>query len=237
MARTNTLGNFLTDVAEAIRTKKGTSETIQASNFDTEIANLPSGGDMSDYFGGGYSGGNVTRVGDWYTYIKKLENIVPSTANVSYLFQYFRGSEIDLTGVINYLNTQPTSTPISYGSMFSNCINLKEVDLKGVTKGKASNCGAMFNGCTSLKIVDLSTIENQSFSSQNMFYNCTSLEKIDVRNFDFSLSTNFSGMFTNVPANCLIIVKDQTQKDWINTNFSNLTNVMTVEEYEASLNN
>lgn len=43
MARTNTLGNFLTDVANAIREKKGTSETIQASDFDTEIANLPSG--------------------------------------------------------------------------------------------------------------------------------------------------------------------------------------------------
>ena len=44
MARTDTLGNFLTDVADAIRTKAGTSETIQASNFDTAISNIPSGG-------------------------------------------------------------------------------------------------------------------------------------------------------------------------------------------------
>ena len=44
MARTNTLGNFLTDVANAIRAKGGTSEPIQASYFDTAIANLPSGG-------------------------------------------------------------------------------------------------------------------------------------------------------------------------------------------------
>lgn len=44
MARTDTLGHFLTDVADAIREKKGTSETIQASEFDTEIENLPSGG-------------------------------------------------------------------------------------------------------------------------------------------------------------------------------------------------
>lgn len=43
MARTNTLANFLTDVANAIRTKKGTQETISASTFDTEILNLPSG--------------------------------------------------------------------------------------------------------------------------------------------------------------------------------------------------
>lgn len=44
MARTDTLGHFLTDVADAIRTKKGTSDTIAAEDFDTEIENLPSGG-------------------------------------------------------------------------------------------------------------------------------------------------------------------------------------------------
>ena len=44
MARTDTLGHFLTDVADAIRNKKGSSGTIQASSFDTEIASIPSGG-------------------------------------------------------------------------------------------------------------------------------------------------------------------------------------------------
>lgn len=44
MARTDTLPHFLTDVADAIRTKGGTSATIQASSFDTAIANLPGGG-------------------------------------------------------------------------------------------------------------------------------------------------------------------------------------------------
>lgn len=44
MARTDTLGNFLTDVANAIREKGGTTDTIQASEFDTKITNLPSGG-------------------------------------------------------------------------------------------------------------------------------------------------------------------------------------------------
>ena len=43
MARTDTLINFLTDVAAAIKTKKGDSTLIPAADFDTEIANLPSG--------------------------------------------------------------------------------------------------------------------------------------------------------------------------------------------------
>lgn len=44
MARTNNLSNFLTDVAGAIREKKGSEATIPAANFDTEIRNLPSQG-------------------------------------------------------------------------------------------------------------------------------------------------------------------------------------------------
>lgn len=43
MARVDNLINFLTDVADAIREKKGTSEIIKASNFDTEIANIQNG--------------------------------------------------------------------------------------------------------------------------------------------------------------------------------------------------
>lgn len=46
MARTDNLTNYLTDVASAIKEKKGDSTPILASNFDTEIANLPSGGNL-----------------------------------------------------------------------------------------------------------------------------------------------------------------------------------------------
>ena len=44
MARTNNLTNFLTDVAGAIKEKKGSEANIPAANFDTEIRNLPSQG-------------------------------------------------------------------------------------------------------------------------------------------------------------------------------------------------
>ena len=46
MARIDTLTNFLTDVAESIRTKEGTTEQISASEFDTRIANLSGGGEL-----------------------------------------------------------------------------------------------------------------------------------------------------------------------------------------------
>ena len=40
MARIDTLGHFLTDVADSIRAKAGTSGTILASAFDTAISNM-----------------------------------------------------------------------------------------------------------------------------------------------------------------------------------------------------
>lgn len=43
MARTDSLSNFLTDVAEAIKTKKETTDSIPAQNFDSEILSIDTG--------------------------------------------------------------------------------------------------------------------------------------------------------------------------------------------------
>ena len=48
MADTSNLSNFLEDVANAIRTKKETTEKIPAANFDTEILGITTGMDTSD---------------------------------------------------------------------------------------------------------------------------------------------------------------------------------------------
>ena len=48
MADTSNLSNYLKDVADAIREKKGTEDQIPAANFDTEILSIESGMDTSD---------------------------------------------------------------------------------------------------------------------------------------------------------------------------------------------
>ena len=48
MADISNLSNYLKDVADAIREKKGTEEQIPAANFDTEILSIETGIDTSD---------------------------------------------------------------------------------------------------------------------------------------------------------------------------------------------
>ena len=53
MAKDNNLQDFLTDIADAIREKKGTTEKINPQDFATEIANLSSGGGSGSGSGDG----------------------------------------------------------------------------------------------------------------------------------------------------------------------------------------
>lgn len=48
MAKNNNLTDFLTDVANAIRTKKGTTGTINPQDFSSEISSISTGTDTSD---------------------------------------------------------------------------------------------------------------------------------------------------------------------------------------------
>ena len=61
MSKQDNLHDFLVDIADAVREKKGTSEKINAQNLSSEIKNLPSGEDvntfgevMVDKTGGGF---------------------------------------------------------------------------------------------------------------------------------------------------------------------------------------
>lgn len=48
MAKNNNLTDFLTDLADGIRAKKGTTGTINPQNFRSEIESIQTGVDTSD---------------------------------------------------------------------------------------------------------------------------------------------------------------------------------------------
>ena len=71
MDKTNNLQYFLTDIADAIREKKGTSDLINAQNFADEIRNMPTsgGGEGSiEYFT--YGEGTVQALAAYAQYFK-----------------------------------------------------------------------------------------------------------------------------------------------------------------------
>ena len=56
MAKNNNLSDYLLDIANAIREKKGTTEPINAQDFSAEIASIETGGGES---GGGTTGASA----------------------------------------------------------------------------------------------------------------------------------------------------------------------------------
>ena len=59
-----------------------------------------------------------------------------------------------------------------------------------------------------------------------MFSSCSGLTSLDLSNFDISNVTNYTDMFRSVPTT-VQIKTNQATKDWINTNFSGYTNIIT----------
>lgn len=110
-----------------------------------------------------------------------------------------------------------------------------EIDGRGITptSGDLYQC---FYACGNLKRVDISTWDLGYVSMERGFSGCRSLEYLDMRNMDFSSSTQagLNQAFTNVPNNCYIIVKNQGSIDAIHQYFSNLTNMHTKDEVEQT---
>lgn len=189
MARTDNLTNFLTDVSTAIKTKKGDNTPIKASNFDTEIANLPSGGgDISDYFNSERTVNTTSAVtsGHWIYLVKKLPPITAIPTQCASFFTQYNGEELDLTRVPNTIEITQAS------NMFNGC-KFKKLDLSNLNFNKLINGYAMFSGCTNLEELNLG---NNTFSlAQNMkqmFQANYLLKNVPIKNFNYSSVTALS---------------------------------------------
>lgn len=181
MARTNTLGNFLTDVADAIREKKGTTDTILASNFDAEIASIESGVDINEYLSDTITKGTSSS-GGWVKTIIKLRS--PLTVEGTSAEYMFYGCPL------NELPQLDTSNVKDMTSMFDGCKNLTtipQIDTSNVTR-----MDQMFYHCSNLTTIpqiDTSKVNSMTY----MFGYCSNLTTIPQ--IDTSMVTNMAYMF------------------------------------------
>jgi len=205
----------LSDTMESMFSNCKEIESIDLSQFDTSTIT-----NMKQLF---YQCDNLKNINIKGIDTSKVEN-----------FSSMFGSCKSLVSLdISEINTENVT---DMGSCFSGCKNLTSLDLSSFNTSNVTSMASMFNGCTSLTHLDLSNFNTSNVTNMYyMFNNCTKLTSLDIRNFDFTKVTNYSGMFgsgttTYIPANCLIIVKDDTAKEWITSKFSRLTNVKTVAE-------
>ena len=149
-----------------------------------------------------------------------LQSRIDETKSCRYLFYQYSGTNpdcvknLDTTGVTN----------MQY--MFQQCEKLTSLDVSNFNTSNVTYMSYMFSECSSLTSLDLSNFDTSNVKDMSyMFYNCTALQHLDISNFDFTKVTSYSSMFSGVPADCEILVKDETAKTWITSKFTNLTNV------------
>lgn len=181
MARIDTLGNFLSDVANAIRTAEGSSDEITASDFDDRIEALSGGGsDVSDYFvstlDNPYGNDRISA-----SLLKKVPGNITITGTCQNLFYYCLN--LEEIGLIN------TTGFTDMRSMFSNCKKLSTIPI--IDTSSVTNMNQMFSGSgiETMPLLDTSNVTDMRY----MFSACTNLKNMPV--LDTSSVTKMDGMF------------------------------------------
>lgn len=199
---------------------------------------------------------NVTTMSGMFLNCSKLTNLNLAnfdTKNVVKFTNLFNGcSAIENINLSSF----DTSNVKNMYAMFGNCENLKNVNLKNFDTSKVTDMEAMFFNCKSLSKINLSNFNTSSverlkrmfvncgllteldlsnFKTENllnvetMFSGCKLLKKIDMRNATFDKVQNYNYMLDTLPSDVTIIVKDNTQKEWLSSKFPERANSIKVQ--------
>lgn len=182
MARTDSLTNFLTDVSTAIKTKKGDDTPIKASDFDTEIANLPSGGgDTSEYNAvydttqTGKIGVNITKVKVWDTKGRTNFNEI--------FYGLTKLTEVPMLD---------TSDGTTFTNLYYNCEKVTSFPTLNTSKG--TTFSGMYYGCKGASTFPTIDTSNGTLFRE-MYKNCSKMQVAPALNT--SNGTNFNNMFSS----------------------------------------
>lgn len=196
MAKNNNLQDFLTDVANAIRTKTQTTEPINAQDFSDKILSIQTGG-----------GGNT------------LKNLLDARKSAEYLFYNYKGTSVD-----NLIQPNDTSEVIIMDYMFAH--NTKLTTIPQFNTSKVKSIDSMFTFCehlTTIPALDVSNVIDASYMF-NKCYKLKSILMTGMKvNFDISASTQFEESdLVTILNNLATVTTTQTLKMG-STNLAKLT--------------
>lgn len=207
-----TLTQLFTAIANAIRAKTGSSETIVAEDFPDEIDAIPSGSSYPpDWSEIGYEDTPASIIEEfnyakeiqmnWDNSITSMNNLYLSntnlkffplvdTSNVLTMNNTFSGSELTDISLIN------TGNVTSMNNTFRSCKNLISFPL--INTSKVVDFGTCFAGCKLLKnvpVLDTSSVIAYGFN--NTFSACNSLSNESLNNI-LLMCINTKNVYSNL---------------------------------------
>jgi hypothetical protein len=175
------LTTLFTDIANAIRSKKGTNDSIIAENFPNEIATIEAGGNID------LNNTNLTNeeLKEKTTIYGAFANLQTNATDLTRACENFEGETIPIidasnTTIFDYMFLNATNLKGDYSSSRYMFNITGKIDM---TAGKSAK--SMFEGCTSLGYIQNNPINGTLEDVSCMFKGCTSL-------------TNFAGGLRNI---------------------------------------
>lgn len=204
MAKTDNLTDLLTDVANAIREKKGTTDPINPQDFSAEIASIEGGGGYSvDDIASGLVAGNLqftTDVIGAYSFYNDSGITSVNAPNVTtigtYAFYNIAGitsiNAPNVTTIGNYAFTAPKVGSIDFplctsigSNCFTNCPTITSINLPLLASVGASSFN--YTGVSRLVLPEVTSVGNSALTnSKTLVYvdlpKCTSIVNYGLRN-------------------------------------------------------
>lgn len=185
-----TLIQLFTAIANAIRAKKGTSETIKAEDFANEIEGIPTGITPTGVI-------EITENGqvDVSNYASANVNVEGSIAGEYAILSYQGMTNANLKYAIRELGNLDLSAQKDCSSAFSGLGNLEKIGAIK-TSSLATNMSGMFSSCSKIEGFDLSQLDTTNVTNMSsMFAYNGKTKTLDLSSFNTSKVTNMRYMF------------------------------------------
>ena len=148
-----------------------------------------------------YGGETITNVWVGNEVIGDDLEAYSSSGSTSYWRKWSSTVFSSLTKVV-FAESFKDARPTSCQNWFAGCTNLSTIEgLSNLNTSLVTTMTAMFYNCQSLESLDVSGFKTSNVKTMTgMFYGCQSLKSLDVSGFNTSLVTTMTGMFYGCPS-------------------------------------